>query len=372
MSIERPKGLVLNDIAIKRTDEPAEDLDNAALRSHSEDLDNAAPSAHCASGAGSKPKANLLSGLISDDAQGGNMDNYEMVSVNLLDPFFDHPFNAYSDEELTELVESVKLLGVINPVIVRENSNGRYEILAGHNRTNAAKRAGLRTIPCKIVDADDDLARLIVTDTNLKQRQKLSYSEKAKAYKMQLDALKKQGKRRDLLSAIDAESNLCSNGTQVKSRDLVAEMNHTSALQISRHIRLLSLLPGLLDKVDFERIPFRAGVELSYLPDELQGSINAVLDTFEKLSVSIQAAEALRQTADQDYDNDDLYRILSGKYAASEQEQKNKFAPFKLAFQAAEKQFKKVDHYTAQSIDQDELKKVVINAVEEYLLRLRG
>lgn len=396
MSIERPKGLVLNDIAIKRSDEPVadkdrapsrvptedmakaalsartEDMDEAALRSHAEDLDNAAPSAHCASGAGSKPKANLLSGLISDDAQGGNLDNYEMISVNLLDPFFDHPFNAYSEEELRELVESVKLLGVINPVVVRENSNGRYEILAGHNRTNAAKRAGLRTIPCKIVDADDDLARLIVTDTNLKQRQNLSYSEKAKAYKMQLDALKKQGKRRDLLSAIDAESNLWSIGPQVKSRDVVAEINNISAKQISRYIRLLSLVPGLLDKVDSERIPFRAGVELSYLPEELQGNINAVLDTFEKLTVSIQAAEALRQTADQDYDNDDLYRILSGKYAATEQEPKNKFAPFKLAFQAAEKQFKKVDHYTAQSIDQDELKKVVINAVEEYLLRLRG
>lgn len=359
MNVERPKGLVLNDIAIKRNEVQA---DAPAMEP------TVAEEVPAAFG---KPKSNLLAGLISDDAQGGNMDNYEMISVNLLDPFFDHPFHAYSEEELIELTESVKLLGIVNPVVVRVKQGDRYEILAGHNRTNAAKRAGLRTVPCKVVDVDDDLARLIVTDTNLKQRQKLSYSEKARAYKMQLDALKKQGKRRDLLAAIDGEGNLWSNGPQVKSRDVVAEINNTSAKQISRYIRLLSLLQGLLDKVDLERIPFRAGVELSYLSDELQGSINTVLDSFENLNVSIQAAEALRQTADQDYDNDDLYRILSGKYATREQESKNKFTPFKTAFKAAEKQFKKVDHYTTQSIDQDELKKVVIQAVEEYLLRLR-
>ena len=364
MTIERPKGLVLNDIMIKRNEESAESSEVEAAQ---------------------KPKVDLLDGLISDDAQGGNIDNYEMISVNCMDSFYDHPFNAYSEEDLNELTESVKLLGIVNPIVVRLKADGRYEILAGHNRTNAAKRAGLRTVPCKVVDADDDLAKLIVTDTNLKQRQKLSYSEKSKAYKMQLDALKKQGKRRDLLEAIEGKStvdlsggiriepksNFGSNGPEVKyARDVVAEMNDTSAKQISRYIRLLDLSRRLLDKVDSERIPFRAGVELSYLPEEMQEKINTLLDTFEKLTVTIQAAEILRSMTESNLSNDDLLNILSGKSIVESQVLKQKkFTPFKTAFKAAEKQFKKVDKYTVESIDENELEKIVINAVEDYLLK---
>lgn len=361
MAIERPKGLVINDIVIKRNEAPAEATDKKST----------APEASVA--APDKPKANLLAGLISDDSQEGNTDNYEMISVNLLDPFYDHPFNAYSAEDLSELVESVKLLGVVNPVIVRKKAGGRYEILAGHNRTNAAKKAGLRTVPCKVVDADDDLAKLIVTDTNLKQRQKLSYSEKARAYKMQLDALKKQGKRRDLLEAIDRGDNLWHNVPQVKSRDIVAEMNNTSARQITYYLRLLSLVAELLNKVDSERVPFRAGVELSYLPQEMQEKINSLLDTFEKLTVTIQAAETLRSMSEDDLNNEDILNILSGKppSGTAEETKPKKFTPFKTAFKAAEKQFKKIDRYTIESIDEKELEKVVIDAVEDYLLRKR-
>jgi ParB family chromosome partitioning protein len=360
MTVERPQSLVMKDITIKRNELQADSC-NIEITAAAE-----------VSAAPTKPKLNLLAGLISDDAQGGNMDNYEMISANLLDPFFDHPFNAYSEEEMIELTESVKLLGVVNPVIVRVKPDGRYEILAGHNRTNAAKRAGLRTIPCKVIDADDDLARLIVTDTNLKQRQKLSYSEKARAYKMQLDALKKQGKRRDLLEAVNEETNLWSNRPQVKSRDIVAELNSTSAKQISRHLRLLKLEPGLLNQVDTERIVFTAGVELSYLSQERQEQINALLSESENLTVSIQAAETLRSMESENLTDADLLDILLGRPAVKEQEPKAaKFTPFKTAFKAAEKQFKKVDHYIAQSIDQEDLNKVVIDAVEEYLLKLQ-
>ena len=358
MSIERPKGLVLNEITIKRSEEPVEEF---TVSEASET-------------ASAKPKSNLLDGLISGDAQGGNTDNYEMISVNLLDTFYDHPFNAYSEEDLRELVESVKLLGVVNPVVVRKKADGRYEILAGHNRTNAAKRAGLRTVPCKIVEADNDLAKLIVTDTNLKQRQKLSYSEKARAYKMQLGALKKQGKRRELLEAIDQESNFGHNVPEVKyARDIVAEMNNTSARQITYYLRLLSLVEELLNKVDSERISFRAGVELSYLSEEMQENISTILNTFEKLAVSIQSAETLRSMAEDSLSSEDIFNILSGKPLVSntEEPKQRKFTPFKTAFKAAEKQFKKIDRYTVESIDEKELEKIVVDAVEDYLLRKR-
>lgn len=360
MTVERPKGLVLNDIAIKRNETLIEETD---ANSEVSEVFTAATG---------KPKANLLAGLISDDAQVGNTDNYEMISVNLLDPFYDHPFNAYSEEDLGELVESVKLLGIVNPVIVRVKAEGRFEILAGHNRTNAAKRTGLRTVPCKVVDADDDLAKLIVTDTNLKQRQKLSFSEKARAYKMQLDALKKQGKRRDLLEAVSEETNLWSNRPQVKSRDIVAELNSTSAKQISRYLRLLELEPDLLNQVDTEKIVFTAGVELSYLSQKRQKQINALLAESDNLTVSIQAAETLRSMEDENLTEDDLLVILLGRPAVKEQEPKAKFTPFKTAFKTAEKQFKKVDLNIAQSIDQEDLNRVVIDAVEEYLLKLQN
>lgn len=378
MSIERPKGLVLNNITIKQSEDLTDSPEAQAPQSRGEKP--------------TKPKADLLAGLISDDAQGGNIDNYEMVSVNSLDPFYDHPFNEYSEEDMNELVESVKLLGIVNPVVVRRKADGRYEILAGHNRTNAAKRAGLRTVPCKVVDADDDLAKLIVTDTNLRQRQKLSYSEKARAYKMQLDALKKQGKRRDLLEAIEGKSqaewragaiplgpksNFGPNGPEVKyARDVVAEMNNTSAKQISRFIRLLELRNGLLDKVDSERIPFRAGVEISYLSDEMQGKVNALLDTFENLKISVEAAETIRSVDEEELirlSGEDIMNILSGKplIGSTEERKPKKFTPFKTAFKAAEKQFKKVDRFTVESIDEKELEKIVIDAVEDYLLRKR-
>lgn len=360
MSIERPKGLVLSDITIKRNEEPTA---CANVKTSQDQSQNEV-----------KPKANLLAGLISDDAQGGNIDNYEMIPTNLLDSFFDHPFNAYSEEDLNELTESVKLLGVINPVIIRKKADGRYEILAGHNRTNAAKRAGLRTVPCKIVDADDDLAKLIVTDTNLKQRQKLSYSEKARAYKMQLGALKNQGKRRDLLESIDQENNFGPNRPEVKyARDIVAEMNNTSAKQISRYLRLLELDEGLLSKVDTERIIFTSGVELSYLSGDMQEKINTLLNTFEKLTVTIQAAETLRSMTDDDPGDEEIINILSGKPLPDnpEEPKPEKFTPFKTAFKAAEKQFKKVDRYTIESIDEKELEKIVVDVVQDYILRKR-
>jgi ParB family chromosome partitioning protein len=365
MTVERPKGLVLNDIVIKRNEASAEAADKESMASEA------------SAAASNKPKANLLAGLISDDAQGGNTDNYEMISVNLLDPFYDHPFKAYSEEDLSELVESVKLLGVVNPVIVRKKAGGRYEILSGHNRANAAKNAGLRTVPCKVVDADDDLAKLIVTDTNLKQRQKLSYSEKARAYKMQLDALKKQGKRRDLLDAIDQENNFGTSGPEVRNaRDIVAEMNNTVGKQISRYIRLLKLNEELLKKVDSERIPFKAGVELSYLSDKMQDKINALLDTLESLKISVEAAETIRSMDEEELiclSGEDIIGILSGKVLASntEEPKPKKFTPFKTAFKAAEKQFKKIDRYTVESIDEKELEKIVIDAVEDYLLKKR-
>lgn len=361
---DRPSGLILKDITIRNRAENNEN-EQAEQAQESKEKEN-------------MKKPDLFAGLFSDNAQSGNADNYEMVSVSKLDPFFDHPFNPYPEEEMNELVESVKMLGVEEPLIVRKKDNGRYEILAGHNRCEAAKRAGLRTVPCKIKDVNDDTARLIVTDTNLKQRKTLSYSEKARAYKMQLEALKRQGKRRDLIEAVDQENNFGQSLPEVKNaRDIVAERNKTSARKISMYIRLLELNDGLLDKVDTgKKVPFVAGVELSYLSDEMQDKVNALLDTFEKLTITTQAAETLRSMDTEELSclsGEDIINILSGKPLTDNtgEPKPKKFTPFKTAFKAAEKQFKKIDRYTVESIDEKELEKIVIDAVEDYLIRKR-
>lgn len=358
MNVDRPKGLVLQDITIRNRGESSEnDEKNQTLESEKIE---------------SMQKTDLFAGLLQDNAQSGNVDNFEMIPISLLDDFYDHPFKPYTEEDMNELVESVKALGVIQPLTVRAKENGRFEILVGHNRRTAAKRAGQRTVPCKKVTADDDAAKLIVTDSNLKQRQKLSYGEKARAFKMQLEALKKQGKRRDLLDAIDQENNFGQILPEVKNaRETVAEINNTSARQISNYIRLLFLTDELLEKVDSERITFTSGVELSYLPEEMQERINSLLETFDKLTVTIQGAETLRSLTEDDLSNEDFLNILTGKPIGEKPKQKAT-VPFKMAFKAAEKKFKKVDQYTVQNIDQEVLEKVVIDAVEEYLLKLRS
>lgn len=338
-----------------------------------------------------RPRTLLLSNLISKTAQTENTNNFEMLPIEKLDPFYDHPFRPYTETELADLVESIKEFGIIHPVVVRRKQDGRYEILSGHNRTEAAKIAGLRDVPTKILNVDDDTAKMIVTETNLKQREKICHSDKAKAYKMQLDALKNQGKRNDFISTIesgetgwsngpqvDSEENTqrWPNGPQVKSRDIVAEMNNTSAKQISRYIRLNYLHEGLLDKVDIERIPFRSGVELSYINKATQDLIDNILNKNEELSISIQVASVLKMLPEAQLENlneDELTMILIGKeskHGVQNLSKPKKFVPFKMAFRAAEKQFKEVDDETASKLDEKKLEEVVVQAIKKYIADL--
>lgn len=339
-----------------------------------------------------RPKGLSISSLISKTAQTENTNNFEMLPIEKLVPFYDHPFKPYTETELADLVESIKEIGIIHPVVVRKKQDGKFEILSGHNRTEAAKLAGLRDVPTKILNVDDDTAKMIVTETNLKQREKICHSDKAKAYKMQLDALKNQGKRKDLLSKVDDEINFGSIGPEVEgsnnnfrsigpevkyARDIVADRNNTSAKQISRYIRLSYLHTGLLDKVDKERIPLRSGVELSYINEVTQGLIDNILNKNEELSISIQVASALKMLPEAQLENlneDELAMILIGKESNKQgvqnQSQPKKFVPFKMAFKAAEKQFKEVDAEIASKLDEKKLEEVVVQAIKKYIADL--
>ncbi|WP_440977637.1 ParB/RepB/Spo0J family partition protein [Sedimentibacter sp. LTW-03] len=215
-------------------------------------------------------------------------DGVRQIKTYLLIPFKKHPFKLYEGKQLDDLVESIKEYGILSPVIAREVENKEeLELMSGHNRVNAAKIIGLETVPTIIKNVDDDTAQIIVAESNFRQRNNFLPSEKAKAYKMQMDALKRQGKRTDL--------DICSNGTYTKtSRDKVADKNDTSPAQIRRYIRLNYLTDKLLNMVDNNSISFRPAVEISYLSAETQKMIESLLEK-QRIKISLKQAERLKE-----------------------------------------------------------------------------
>ena len=198
------------------------------------------------------------------------------------------PFRPYNDSKLQQLTEDIKQNGVLNPIIVRPCGIGRYQILAGHNRVNAARAAGLSEIPAMIRDVDDDTATLIMVNTNLNQRDEMLPSEKAWAYRLQLEAMKRQGKRTDLTSGQNDQKL-----SSIYSRDALAEQTGESAKQIQRYIRLTYLTEDMLEMVDNGMLPFVSGVALSYLTPEQQDIVCEVSAECDK-RISTAQAEQIR------------------------------------------------------------------------------
>lgn len=230
----------------------------------------------------------LISDIIGKPDLNNDEGDIKQIKTYLLIPFKNHPFKLYDGEKLNDLVESIKEYGILSPVIAREIENQEeLELLSGHNRVNAAKIIGLETVPTIIKNVDDDTAQIIVTEANFRQRQGFLPSEKARAYKMQLDALKRRGKKRD--------NYICSNGTEAEtSREEVAKNNDTSAAQIRRYIRLNFLTENLLDMVDNKILSFRPAVEISYLSEESQQIIESLISN-QGIKISLKQAERLRE-----------------------------------------------------------------------------
>ena len=186
------------------------------------------------------------------------------IPLTEIDDFPDHPFKVRLDEDMEQLIESVKSRGVITPITLRRKEDGRYEIVSGHRRRKACELAGLATVPAEIKELTRDEAIILMVESNL-QRSVILPSEKAFSYKMRLEAMKRQGQRTDLTCGpVDHKLE------GMKSRDVIAESTNDSARQVSRYIRLTELIPEILDKVDAGRIALRPAVELSYLNDKEQ------------------------------------------------------------------------------------------------------
>ncbi len=227
------------------------------------------------------------------------------MPISELRPFPDHPFQVRDDDSMRETVESIKKYGVLVPAIVRPCSDGGYELISGHRRKHACELAGLPAIPVIVRDLDDDAATIIMVDSNI-QRENILPSELAKAYKMKLEAIKRQGARTDLTSVQLGQK------LQGKvSRDLLAENSPDSSTQIQRFIRLNELTPELQQMVDDKKIAMTPAVELSYLKPEEQTLLLGTIES-EQATPSLSQAQRLKKFSQEGHLNEDsMLAIMS-------------------------------------------------------------
>lgn len=209
-----------------------------------------------------------------------NAEEIKPVPISELKPFTEQPFKVKLDEDMDALVESIKQCGVLTPVIARPHKDGGYEILSGHRRVKACELAGITDIPVVIKNLDDDTATILLVDSNL-QREHILPSEKAFAYQMKLEAMKRQGARTDLTSRQFVG--------KLESADILGQDTGESGRQIQRYIRLTNLIDPILDMVDNNQIAMNAAVEISYLGSKEQA---AVMQSIEKEETSPSIAQA--------------------------------------------------------------------------------
>ena len=212
------------------------------------------------------------------------------VPISEIYDFANNPYHVRQDAELMDMVESIKRIGVHTPCLARPRADGGYELLSGHRRKLASILAGCDTLPLIVREIDDDSATILVVDGNI-QRETITFSEKAKAYKMKLEALNRQGQRNELTS--------CQVGTKLerkRSHEILAEKSNDSARNIHRYIRLTELAPPLLQMVDDKKIAFTPAVELSYIPQELQTELLDVIEQNE-CTPSLSQAQRLKAAA---------------------------------------------------------------------------
>ena len=204
---------------------------------------------------------------LRDDAK---LSKIRDIPLELIDDFPGHPFKVRDDEDMIQLVESVKERGVITPATVRQKEDGRYELISGHRRKRACELAGFEALRCEVVDLDRDAATVLMVESNY-QRSQILPSEKAFAYKMRLEAMKRQGQRSDLtLSPVGTKFD--------RSSEAITEETGDSRNQIYRYIRLTNLVQELLDLVDEGKIKMRPAVELSYLDEDSQRAVVDEID----------------------------------------------------------------------------------------------
>lgn len=270
------------------------------------------------------------------------------VAVAMIDDFPEHPFKVKDDEEMEKLKDSISLYGVLTPVVARRCENGRYELISGHRRKYACKVLGIEFIPAIVREMSREEAVIAMVDSNL-QREHILPSEKAFAYKMRMNAIKRQGERSDLTSRPMGEKYL--------SVDVIAQNGDDSARQVHRYIRLTELVPELLELVDDGRMAFRPAVEISYLTEDEQRDLVETIDSEDCTPSLSQACRMKKLSQEGKLDMDAIFAIMTEEKA--NQKEKIKIPAERL------------DRFFERGTPQAEIEKVIIAALEDYYARIR-
>ena len=269
------------------------------------------------------------------------------IPLSEIDDFPGHPYRVLDDEDMQNLMESIKDRGVITPAMVRKKDDGRYEMISGHRRKHASERLGLETLRCEVVEVSRDEAIILMVDSN-SQRSEIAPTDKGKAYKMKLEAIKRQqGERTDLTSAplvqkLDGKS----------SRELLAEASDDSHEQIRRYIRLTYLVPELQDFVDKGQMKMRPAIELSYLDEETQRDIVDRIDETEAFPSHDQAIRIRKAYEAGEIDYDKVRDIMAD-------EKPNQKPKFKFSFD-------QLKPYIPKDYSDSKAEDYVIKALEFY------
>lgn len=286
-----------------------------------------------------------------DDRADSQLEKVVTLNPAEISDFPNHPFQVRQDEDMAEMVESIKKYGVLVPALVRPKEDGGYEMVAGHRRKFAAALAGITEIPCIVRNLTDDEATIVMVDSNL-QREKILPSEKAFAYKMKLDAMKRQGQRTDLTSATKLQKS-----AGKTSREILAEQAGESHEQVRKYIRLTLLIPEILQMVDDEKIAFSPAVELSYLSEQEQKSLYDIMN-LEDCTPAVAQAKKLKQFSHDGKLTDEV--ILS----IMQEEKPNQKEQFKMPKE-------RISKYFAPGTPAQKIEDTIIKALELYRKRER-
>ena len=267
------------------------------------------------------------------------------IPLSEIDDFPNHPFKVKMDEDMNQLVQSVKERGVITPITLRQKEDGRYEIVSGHRRRKACELAGLERVPAEIKELSRDEAIILMVESNL-QRSIILPSEKAFSYKMRLEAMKRQGQRTDLTSDPMGPK------SGERSNEKLAEVVNESSSQIKRYIRLTELIPELLDMVDENKIAFRPAVELSYLTEtEQHNLLNSI--SYNDATPSLPQAIRLKEFSKEGKLSAEVIEAILGEEKPNQKE--------KISFKA-----ERLRPYIPSTVPLEKTEDYIIKALEYY------
>lgn len=269
------------------------------------------------------------------------------IELNKIHSFSNHPFKVLDDEKMDDLVESIRQNGVLTPVLVRPDGKNSYEMISGHRRMHAAMKAGLDTIPAIVREMEDDEAIVTMVDANI-QREELLPSEKAFAYKMKMEAMKRQGERNDIKGLTSTQI-----GWKSETAEAIGKQVGESKNQVRRYIRLTELIPELLDYVDKKRLQFTVAVEISYIDREIQSWLYEYIK--ENGTVKMIQITALRTAiVSEGMTQAKMIEILRNNQPGHKQEQKITLSEYKLR------------NYFPEKTSALEMEEVILNLLESW------